>query len=212
MTIEIQKVINKQYNSNTYILSNEKYEDVCYLIDIGNSDAVIDTLTANQKIKAIFLTHAHYDHICGINEIVEKFPACSIYCSEYTKAALRDSKLNLSFYHKTPISYLGSNIKLIAQGELLNLFDEVNIEVMETPGHNAGSLSFKIDTAIFTGDSLIPEVAIVTKLKSGNKIEAQNSVEKIKINSSIGTTIFPGHGREFQSSEIDWDFYFKKIK
>ena len=208
--MDIITVINLQYNANTYLLKSKKPLRYCYLIDIGNSDGVFESLEEEQEIKAIFLTHAHYDHICGINEILEKFPDCQIYCSAYTAEALGDSKLNLSFYHKTPVSYIGSNVKIIAEGASIHLFDEVNLEVLETPGHNAGSLSFKVDTAIFTGDSLIPETAIVTKLKSGNKTDAQKSVTKIRNNSTIGTTVFAGHGRAYQSSEINWDFYLPK--
>ena len=205
--MDITTVINLQYNSNTYLIRSKEATLNCYLIDIGNSEGVLQSLQEQQEIKAIFLTHAHYDHICGINEILAHFPDCIIYCSEYTAKALSDSKLNLSFYHKTPVSYDGPNVKILTNGDFIQLFDGIALEALETPGHNAGSLSFKIDNDIFTGDSLIPEVSIVTKLKSGNKLQAAESILKIKSYSTTSTTIFPGHGKSFLAEEIDWNFY-----
>lgn len=208
--MDITTVINLQYNANTYLLRSKKSSFDCYLIDIGNSEVVLQSLQEQQEIKTIFLTHAHYDHICGINEILAHFPDCIIYCSAYTSKALSDSKLNLSFYHKTPVSYSGSNVKILADGDFIQLFDSIALEVLETPGHNAGSLSFKIENNIFAGDSLIPEFSIVTKLKSGNKLQATESIIKIKNHSTTSTTIFPGHGKSFLAGEIDWNFYLSK--
>lgn len=208
--MDITTVINLQYNSNTYLIRSKEATLNCYLIDIGNSECVLQSLEVQQEIKAIFLTHAHYDHICGVNEILAHFPDCLIYCSEYTSKALSDSKLNLSFYHKTPVSYSGANVRILTDGDFIQLFDNLDLQVLETPGHNAGSLSFKIENTIFTGDSLIPECSIVTKLKSGNKLQAAESTIKIKDHSTTSTTIFPGHGKSFLAGEIDWNFYLSK--
>lgn len=208
--VDIQRIINEVYDANTYLIRAIGLGHNCYLIDIGNSVDVISTLDVSENIAAIFLTHAHYDHICGINDILQKFPDCIIYCSEYTAEALADSKLNLSFYHKTPVSYNGNNTEIISQGQSIKLSDHTVVEIIATPGHNAGSLTFTIGNDIFTGDSLIPEFPIVTKLKSGNKTEAQKSIKKIREICTPHTTIYPGHGREFQVDEVDWLFYLEK--
>ncbi|WP_198008517.1 MBL fold metallo-hydrolase [Flavobacterium sp. ACAM 123] len=203
----IQVVTNDHFNANTYILKSNSNQNGCYLIDIGNYEGVIQLLEKNQYIKGIFLTHAHYDHICGINKIIDRFPHCKILSSSYTKEALRDSKMNLSFYHNTPITYNGNNIKVVDDQETLDLFQNDQLTILETPGHNKGSLSFKIGHAIFTGDSLIPDRAVITKLKSGNKVEALASIIKIKNNSKINDVIYPGHGESFEANTINWNFY-----
>ena len=210
MSIKIQTVKNLQYNANTYILKSADDSAIVYLIDIGNAEAVFEALEKIQRIDAIFLTHAHYDHICGINQIFSKHPDCLLYCSTYTAEALADSKLNLSFYHKTPVSYQGQNVIIINGDSKINLFDNIYLQVLETPGHNAGSLSFLVDDYIFTGDSLIPEFPVVTKLKSADKLQAADSILKIKSHTETTTKIFPGHGRAFLSTEINWDFYAAK--
>jgi glyoxylase-like metal-dependent hydrolase (beta-lactamase superfamily II) len=211
MKIAIKSFVNKQYNANTYLIKSHSNSSACYLIDIGNWDEVINNLQPNQYIKAVFLTHSHYDHICGINQLVEKFPNVQIYCSEYTKRALKDSKMNLSFYHQTPITYEGQNILTIKQDDYVKLFDAVDLQVVETPGHNEGSLSFKIEDVIFTGDSLIPEFSVVTKLKSGNKTLAEKSILKIKNSIYYDAIIYPGHGQSVHANKVNWDFYLPTL-
>lgn len=207
MSIKIESKINLFFNANTYIIKSISNEKECYLIDIGNATDILNDLAHGQYIKGIFLTHAHYDHICGINQIIDEFPNCTVFCSEYTKKALADSKINLSFYHQTPITYNGNNIEVINEKESINLFHAINIEVIETPGHNEGSLTFKIEDSIFTGDSLIPGTPVVTKLKSGNKTQALSSIIKIRNSIAKNATVYPGHGASILVDEIDWDFY-----
>lgn len=207
MPIKIQAVTNAFFNANTYIIKSSSNDNACYLIDIGNYDGVMSELENNEYIKIIFLTHAHYDHFSGINKIIARFPECFVYCSPYTKIALANSKMNLSFYHHVPTVFTGDKIRIVSQEDKIEIYPESYVEIWDTPGHNQGSLSFKIDQSIFTGDSLIPETTVVTKLKSGNKAEAQRSIIKIKDNTSPNDVIYPGHGRSFEASKIDWNFY-----
>lgn len=207
MPIKIQAVTNAYFNANTYIIKSSSNDNACYLIDIGNYDGVMKELENNEYIKGIFLTHAHYDHFSGINQIIARFPECFVYCSRYTKEALADSKMNLSFYQHVPTVFINDKIRVVSQADEIEIYPESHLEIWETPGHNKGSLSFKIDQGIFTGDSLIPETAVVTKLKSGNKADAYRSIVKIKDNASISDVIYPGHGKSFEAAKIDWNFY-----
>ena len=166
-----------------------------------------DGIKNNQSIKGVFITHAHYDHISGINEITTRFPKCIVYCSSYTKEALADSKINLSFYLQRPTAFVSDKIRVVKEQDTIELFANHYVEIWETPGHNAGCLSFKIDQAIFTGDTLIPNVAVVTKLKSGSKEEAKKSVFRIQNKVSLNDIIYPGHGKSIESTKINWGFY-----
>lgn len=207
MAVNIQQFILQSYHSNTYFISFEQ-EQVCYLLDLGNAKQAIASLQQLQYIKAVFLTHAHYDHIADIHYVLEKFPNCRIYCSSYTKEALADSKLNLSFYHGTPIEYSGENIVVLNDFDTVTLYPNQKILAIATPGHHIGCLSFQYQQFCFTGDSLIPGIAVVTKLKTGNKEAALNSIAKLKIHLDLNTIIMPGHGEPISRGDIDWDFFF----
>jgi ribonuclease BN (tRNA processing enzyme) len=62
----IQKFVLENYMSNTFLISKIQ-ESAFYLIDIGNVKEALAFLQPKQYIKAVFLTHAHYDHIADIH-------------------------------------------------------------------------------------------------------------------------------------------------
>ena len=207
MKHKIKKFILKSSNSNTYLLQSEFDVMKCYLIDAGNCIDAINSLQPNQKIEAVFLTHAHYDHIAHIGDVIEKFPNCKIYCSEYTRIALADHKLNLSFYHGTPVTFTGEQINIVKENDIIPLFNQDKMVILETPGHNEGCLTFQLANYFFTGDALIPNIPIVTKLKSGNKQQAKESALKIKMATDENSIICPGHLDIIKSTDINWEGY-----
>jgi glyoxylase-like metal-dependent hydrolase (beta-lactamase superfamily II) len=101
----------------------------------------------------------------------------------------------------------GECLNLLKDGMSVELFTDCYIKVLETAGHNKGCLSFIIKEGIFTGDSLIPGIPVVTKLKSGNKEDAIKSILKIQKLLGVNQIIFPGHGPIFKKLEVDWSLY-----
>ena len=187
--MDISQHINSIFNSNTYLIEDEDY-DYCWLIDIGDTDYLIDK---SLNIKGIILTHSHFDHIYGINKIIEKNHDCKIYISEYGKNALFSDKLNMSKYHGTPLTCNSDNICVLNEGDKIDLYPDITLNVLATPGHCPSCLTYYTDKYIFTGDSYIPGIKVVTNLPKGNKIQAQESVEKIK-RLTENRDICPGHG------------------
>lgn len=206
MAVNIQQFTLESYLSNTYLIFVEQ-EQACYLVDVGNAKEAIAFLQPKQYIKAVFLTHPHYDHIADIHYLLERFPECLIYCSLETKEALANSKLNLSFYHGTPIEYSGENIVVLNDFDTVTLYPNQKILAIATPGHHIGCLSFHYQQFCFTGDSLIPGIAVVTKLKTGNKQMSFHSITKLKIHLDLNTIIMPGHGEQMNYSNLDWNFF-----
>jgi glyoxylase-like metal-dependent hydrolase (beta-lactamase superfamily II) len=74
-------------------------------------------------------------------------------------------------------------------------------------------MNFSIEKAVYLAfnsntDSLIPHIAVVTKLKGGNKKEAANSIRKLRKIINPTDVIYPGHGSEVLAQDVNWDFYF----
>lgn len=191
--MDVKQIVHATFTSNTYVVSTENNNDV-WLIDVGNFNEAYEHIGPNKTIKGVFLTHYHYDHIYGINELNHKFPNCQIYGSAHTIEGLYSDKLNLSFYHENPIIYEGKNTHVIKENDSLKLFDDVFIKIIETPGHNTGCLTFMINNYLFTGDSYIPNIKVVTKLKGGDKEANIISLARIKSLITSETTVCPGHG------------------
>ena len=191
--IEIYDITNSIFTSKTYILS-KKGCNKAWLVDIGDVEPVLEYLNEKKLIiKGVFLTHAHFDHIYGLEALVEHFPHCKVYVTEYAKLALASDKLNMSRYHGDRINYDKNNVMVVHEGESMTLFEnEPQMVFYETPGHNPGCLTMVMGDAIFTGDAYIPGVGANTRLPRANKEQAKESLERI-LNLAEGKIVLSGH-------------------
>lgn len=191
--IQTKVIVNSIFTSKTYILSKTG-EDKAWIVDIGDVEPVVTFLEEKGlTIEGVFLTHAHFDHIYGLPELMKIYPQCKVYVTEYAKEGLASDKLNMSRYHDTPVTYKGDNIQIVHEGDSISLFDdEPLMEFYETPGHNPGCLTMVIGDMIFTGDAYIPRVGANTQLPHANKELAQQSMERI-LKLAEGKVILSGH-------------------
>jgi hydroxyacylglutathione hydrolase len=204
---EITKICSEEFTSNVYLISSSNTDSV-YLIDCGAYNDVLKHIKSDQYLKAIFITHYHYDHIYFIKEWSLRFPEVKIFGSNQTFNGLGNSKLNLSFYHEDPIEVNISDFGILKNNEGVQLFEDLQIEAIETEGHCEGSLTYILRNNFFTGDALIPNIPIVTKLRTGNKDLAKESAKKIKTLASNDSVIYPGHLEPINYQDIYWDIYF----
>lgn len=187
--IKIHQIVNSVFTSNTFVLMDKRNN--AYLVDIGDFEPILQL--GVKEIKGVFLTHAHYDHIYGLRELLERFPNCPIYTSEWGVEALASDKLNFSRYHGDPLIIKCENVKVLSERDRIELFDSITLDVFETPGHNRSCLTFKVGNSIFTGDAYIPGIKVVTTLPNANKMDAEASKERIAAMAQ-GLDLYPGHG------------------
>lgn len=191
--IEICDITNSIFTSKTYILSKQG-EDKAWLVDIGDIEPVLSYLDERHlSVEGVFITHAHFDHIYGLEALVNRYPNCRVYCTDYAKLGLASEKLNMSRYHGTPINYNHDNVVVVKDGNTMILFEgEPSMIFYETPGHNPGCLTMVMGDKIFTGDAYIPEFGVNTRLPRADKEQAKVSLERI-IKLAEGKTVLSGH-------------------
>lgn len=193
--MNILPIHNSIMNSVTYVLYREDV-DYCVLIDCGFSEGLIASLQKlGKRVNAVFLTHAHYDHIYGLNMLLEHFPDALVYTNEEGREALTDIKKNFSKYHPELEPFVfkhTENVRLLEEGERVLLGDE-RMQVFFTPGHDVTCFSFIIGNYLFTGDAYIPGVKTVMTFPRSNKIDAVASLERLKALERKGYIIRSGH-------------------
>lgn len=179
-----------------------------WLVDCGDVKPILDWMERNRKTNVIgvLLTHSHFDHIYGLNNLSEKFPHICVYVANQVGFdALYDIKQNGSKYAEIPF-VLADDIKIYL---LQNV--EVNIVLWKgiggshhiAKGHSRDSVCFEFANYLFTGDSFIPNIRTVSKLKGGNKEEAKQTVLDIKETFSGDIVICPGHEDMCCLKEVD---------
>lgn len=193
--IEVKRIVNDLFTSNTYVLFDNDY-DYCWLVDIGDYYKVVDVLPSGVTVRGVFLTHTHFDHIYGLNELYRRWPEVRVYAADFGCKSLYDDKMNLSRYHKHPILFEGKDVVVMREGDEKEIYPEVKMIAYEMPGHSLDSMCYMMGEWLFTGDAYIPGVKVVTKLPGGNRKQATQSIERIMVLGK-SKTICPGHGEEF---------------
>lgn len=171
---------------------NSLFSSVSYRIESALIDPG-DEWEGFNNVSAVLLTHAHFDHIYGLNNVLDANPNAKIYTNEDGKVMLLDARKNLSQFHETPlVCRYPEKITAVKDGDEIELDNGLIVKAVFTPGHNPSCITWIAGDAVFTGDSYIPGIKTVTNLPKSNKQQALASEELI-LRLAEGKEIFPGH-------------------
>jgi len=191
--IKVDRLVNSIFNSNSYLLSRPD-RDYAWIIDPGDSAPLINKL-GTHNLKGILLTHSHFDHIYGLNDLIKIFPDVSIYTNECGRRGLECDKLNGSRYTDFPFIVKHENLATVGDGDKIDLWEDMTMQVWDTPGHNLDCLTFYTKGSVFTGDALIPGIKVVAKGKFSDKQQVLISIDKILQRTLPSDILYPGHNQ-----------------
>ena len=186
------KVLTDIYmDENTYfIIENKK----AIVIDPGSSAEDIIAFAGDAEIKYIFLTHCHYDHMKGANELRKKTGAeicASIECAENIKRP----EINLSgAWLDNDIIIENTENILIEENDFE--FEGIKIKTIKTPGHTNCSTCFMVENNLFAGDTLFLQTTGRWDLPTGNEEILRKSIKEILYVLDDEITVYPGHGKK----------------
>ena len=169
------------YETNCYILWADGCKE-CIVIDPGyEPERVMGAVKSLEKeLRAILLTHGHFDHVGGVREIFSQTD-CDIYLCPADCAMPEQMTAG-------PLCYTGC----YQDGDILNLAG-LTLRVLHTPGHTPGSVCLLCDDSLFAGDTLFAGSCGRTDLPGGSWTELQASLSRLK-SLEAEYTVYPGHG------------------
>lgn len=183
---------------NTYIVVNG---DSGFVVDPGGDADKIFAIFKKQKAKidAILLTHAHFDHIGGVAQLV-KIASESEGKTQSTPTVFlhRDEVEKIGSYKNMGFSMNANPEKfvpdvLLKGGETLDI-SGLKVKVIHTPGHSKGGVCYVVGNKIFVGDTLFFTSYGRTDFYDGNAKDLKNSIVNKLFNLKGNYTLLPGHG------------------
>jgi glyoxylase-like metal-dependent hydrolase (beta-lactamase superfamily II) len=172
--LSIAKVHVGTKGVNCYVVScADSRESV--VIDPGDDAQKIVSQLTGLAVKWICFTHAHPGHT-GAKDQVKAATGAP------TAMHLSDATANLK-----------SADRYILGGDSLP-FGQFSLEVLATPGHSPGGLSFKVGNHLFTGDTLLPGKVGRVDLPGSNPQQLLLSLHGQLLILPDNTVVYPGHG------------------
>ena len=199
--MKIVRFIAGPVDANNYLVWDEQSKDAV-LIDCSDyrEDILNRISEENLNIKYILLTHGHFDHILGLNEMNDVLKA-KVGVSR-SDAILLDSVAQMCAYFGLPAA-ASQKYDFFADETAEDLFiGDIKIKVLKTPGHTEGGLSYLIDNCVFTGDTLFKGSYGRVDLPGGNFKTIKNSLENVLFALPEETKVYPGHG-DFSNIEFE---------
>lgn len=205
----VERVIVGPWKTNCYIFSSAKKE--CIIIDPGGSEEEIATRVdvLNMVPIGIALTHGHVDHLAALAKLKEgyanrgyKLPiAINTADRRFLGTGGREiHRESLEFLGLDELSFFGLDPDEIPKADVRlregdRVFD-MDIVVLETPGHTPGSVCFYAEKEgiLFSGDTLFFDGVGRTDLPGGSEKKLRESIVKKIAVLPPETRVFPGHG------------------
>ncbi|MCQ2550885.1 MAG: MBL fold metallo-hydrolase [Clostridia bacterium] len=183
--------------TNCYLTFDEESLEG-FVVDPGaHCQKLLDDITKyGITLKYVVLTHGHGDHIGGVEELLELYPACQLL------GGLKEEPLFLGKIDNSSREICGKDLilhcdKLLAEGDEITC-GNMCFKVIETPGHTPGGICLYTPGVLFSGDTLFRQSIGRTDFPGGDQVALFKSIREKLYVLPEDTIVLPGHMEETQ--------------
>lgn len=181
------------FQENTYLLSDATTRDAVFIDPGDDGDALADVVRTHElTLAAIWLTHAHIDHIGGIAGLKRHFDV-PIFLHPHD-LPIYESATEVAKMYELPFEEPPPPERTLAEGDSVAM-GTLSFRVMHLPGHAPGHVAFVGHGAAFVGDCLFAGSVGRTDLPLGDAAQLEMSLERLA-SLPLDTRVLAGHGPE----------------
>lgn len=178
--------------NNMYLILDEQSKKGV-LIDATECLPEIIEDAKGYDIEYILLTHGHFDHILGLNDLKKSLNAKALI--NKNDLVISDNVNEFTRLFNQPDIIAPTYEGFVNDGDELAV-GNLKIKVIATPGHTEGGVCYLIDDKLFSGDTLFRESVGRTDLFGGNFKKLSDSVKNKLFKLDDKIKVYAGHGSE----------------
>jgi hydroxyacylglutathione hydrolase len=192
--MNVQKFAIGSLGENIYVAYDETSKEALVVDPGRNIETVINYIKQNDlKLKYILITHAHIDHIEGVEPLWRMLGGKILLHSE-DMPALTDEETSLAYMLTEPYDKFEEYSDIEKEPDFK--IGNSEIKIIHTPGHTMGSVCILIDNLLFSGDTLFIESIGRTDFPGGNFSQIIKSIKENLLVLPPDTVVYSGHGDE----------------
>ena len=179
--------------TNCYILAPDTRSPALVIDPAGEIKSIVSRLHKSElDCVGILCTHGHVDHMAGAGPLSDAVGA-PVYIHEADAGALASPRTKLIGLAGGVMATRPRQVQYLEDGGSVEVGD-LALEVLHTPGHTPGGLSFYLPGYLFCGDLIFQGSIGRTDLKGGSLQALLRSVREKVWHLPDDTAILPGHG------------------
>lgn len=205
--MRIKKIVTGIISTNCYLVVNEETKEAVIIDLAACPKKLLDYIKEEGlQMKAVLLTHGHFDHIMGIDDFIKEYPV-PVYVHEGDAETMTDVNLNQSRVYTG--GYTFSKAQYLKDGQVLTLAG-MEFQVLHTPGHTPGGACYYVEkeSVLFSGDTLFQNSVGRTDFVNSSMSDLVRGIREKLFVLPDDVMVYPGHmGETTIGHEKTHNFY-----